>query len=250
MNWRVISHDKNKKYFEGVVKNGNLSHAYIFSGPPGIGKKEFAQNLFRLINNREPANDPDFKLISPRIEEDDLSAGRHGTKIYIENTRELKSFLSLKPYYGPYKFVVINDADRLTIEASNSILKSLEEPSPFSVIVLITSKPKLLLATVLSRCEPVQFLSSGRKKIDENTQRSIAEFMKISKRDFSERLQYAQRIYEKENYQELVVNLIHHLRSEKSQNFRTLRNLLELNYLVSQPQFNHRLAIENFLINL
>src|SRR3989344_6540052 len=101
MNWTIKDFDKNKHYFEDAVKNGNLSHAYLFCGPEGIGKKMFAYNLFRLINQREPDSDPDFKLLTPRLDEDE-------TKIYVEDVRDLKSYLSLKPYYGPYKFVVIN----------------------------------------------------------------------------------------------------------------------------------------------
>ena len=102
MNWNTIGFDKNKKYFINIVKNGHLSHAYLFCGPEGIGKKMFAYDIFRLVNHREPENlkgqsDPDFKLLTPRLEEDDLPAGRHGTKIYIEDIRNLKSFLSLKP---------------------------------------------------------------------------------------------------------------------------------------------------------
>ena len=141
----TIGFNKQREYFKNAVKNGHLSHAYLFSGPDGIGKKIFAYDLFRLVNQREPEGDPDFKLLTPRLEEEE-------TQIYIEDIRDLKSYLSLKPYRGPYKFVVINDADRLVIEASNAILKLLEEPTQFTVIILVSSKPKLLLPTVLSRC--------------------------------------------------------------------------------------------------
>src|SRR3989338_6742348 len=122
MVWTVIGHNKNKQYFESCFKNKALAHAYIFCGPEGIGKKVFAHDLFRLVNKREPFGDPDFKLLSPRLEEGE-------TKIYIEDIRDLKSYLSLKPYYGPYKFVIINDADRLVPEAANAFFKMLYEPS-------------------------------------------------------------------------------------------------------------------------
>src|SRR3989344_8729970 len=138
MNWNTTGFEKNKKYFINAVKNGNLSHAYLFSGPDGIGKKMFADDIFHLVNQREPDGDPDFKLLAPRLEEDE-------TKIYVEDIRKLKSYLSFKPYYGPYKFVVINDADRLVLEAANAFLKMLEEPAPFSIIILVSSKPKLIL---------------------------------------------------------------------------------------------------------
>ncbi|MEX2090507.1 MAG: hypothetical protein WD989_00005, partial [Candidatus Paceibacterota bacterium] len=197
-------HNNNKKYFENVVKNNQLSHAYLFSGPEGVGKKDFAYELFRLVNGRNPENDPDLKLLTPRLEEDE-------TKISIKDVRELKNFLSLKPYFGPYKFVVVNDADRLTVEASNSILKLLEEPSPFSVIVLVSSKPGQLLPTILSRCENVRFLSSGAKVLDKETLKAIDEFVKAARQGIPARLKYAEKLYKEEDYQKLVVGLIHWL---------------------------------------
>ena len=240
-NTRVFN--ENREYFEGVVKSGHLSHAYLFSGPEGIGKKDFALDLFRLINGREPDNDPDFKLLTPRVEEDE-------TKIYIDDIRNLKKYLSLKPYHGPYKFVVVNDADRLEAEASNAFLKMLEEPSPFTVIILISSKPGRILPTILSRCETVRFLASSKKELDKETTKAINEFVKSAKLGIPARLKYAEKLYKEGDYQKLVVGLIHWLHSKGNRNTKVLKGLLRLNYLVSQPQYNHRLAIENFLINL
>jgi DNA polymerase-3 subunit delta' len=243
MNWTTKGHNNSKKYFEDSVRKGVLSHAYLFSGQEGVGKKVFAHDVFRLINQREPENDPDFKFISPRLEEEE-------TKIYVEDIRDVKSFLSLKPYYGPYKFVVINDADRLVPEAANAFLKILEEPSPFTTIILISSKPKLIIPTVLSRCEKITFLSLHKKEITKEAEKSIEEFLKISKEGLCERMQYAERLFTGKDYQNLVINLIYSLRPEEGQNRLVLKNLLHLNSLLSQPQFNHRLALENFLINL
>ena len=220
-----------------------LAHAYLFSGPDGIGKKDFARDLFLLVNNRESDNDPDFRFLAPRLDEDE-------TKIYVEDIRDLKSYLSLKPYFGPYKFAVVNDADRLMPQAANAFLKLLEEPTPFTVIILISSKPKLLLPTVLSRCEKVSFLPSKEMSINKNTAKAVEEFLKISSEGLTERMQYAEKLFTGKNYQDLVVGLIHTLRLQENPNHKVLKNLLALNYLLSQPQFNHRLALENFLINL
>src|SRR3990167_8493241 len=250
MTWKTIGHNNNKEYFENVIKQGVLSHAYLFCGPEGIGKKMFAYDLFRMINQREPEGDPDFKLLTPRLEEDDLPAGRHGTKIYIEDVRDLKLYLTFKPYFGPYKFVIINDADRLVPEAANAFLKMLEEPLPFTIMILVSSKPKFILPTVLSRCEKVSFLPSGEKVIDKKTAESINEFLSVAKQGITERMQYAEKLFAGKDYQNTVVGLIHTLRARENPNHKVLKNLLHLNSLLSQPQFNHRLALENFLINL
>ncbi len=238
-----MNFNKQREYFANAIKNGHLSHSYLFCGPEGIGKKTFAYDIFRLINQREPESDPDFKLLTPRLENDE-------TKIYIEDIRDLKSYLSLKPYFGPYKFVIINDADRLVPEASNAMLKLLEEPSPFTIIILISSKSRFILPTVLSRCEKVQFLPSEERIIDKEIAKAVAEFIVVARQGITERMQYAEKIFAGKNYRNLVVGLIHTLRSRENPNYKVLKNLLRLNYLLSQPQFNHRLALENFLINL
>ena len=243
MNWITKGHNNNKKYFENTVRDGALSHAYLFSGPDGTGKKAFACDIFRLVNHREPENDPDFKLLTPRLEDDE-------TKIYVEDVRELKSYLTLKPYCGPYKFAVINDADRLVPAAANAFLKMLEEPSPFTIIILISSKPKLILPTVLSRCDKIQFISSDKKEVGNKEQEAVKEFIAVSKMGLCERMQYAEKLFAGKDYQGLVVDLIHTLRSQKSLDHKVLKNLLRLNSLLSQPQFNHRLALENFMVNL
>lgn len=264
--WTVVGHNKNKKYFETIIKNGQLSHAYLFSGPEMIGKKMFAQDLVSLLNNRKAENNPDLKLVS----------------YTIEDARNLKSFLSVKPYYGPYKVAIIDDAESLTAEASNALLKILEEPSASSIIILISSKPRSLLPTVLSRCQEIKFQSLGSeelakfiphklksedkdllkqiahgrpgwilKNIDkiDGIRDSIQEFNKVLEQGIFEKLQYAGKIHDKENYLELVNNLIYWHYSQSKTSSKILKGLMYLSNIISQSQFNHRLALENFLIN-
>ena len=88
------------------------------------------------------------------------------------------------------------------------------------------------------------------KKIDDKTAKEVAEFIKICKEGICERMQYADKLFAGKDYQNLVVGLIHTLRSRENPNHKVLKNLLKLNSLLSQPQFNHRLALENFLVNL
>lgn len=280
--WSIVGHFKNKNYFEAVLKNGRFSHAYLFTGPAMIGKKLFAENLFKKANGRDTAeNNPDFKLIFPRVLEGE-------TKIYIDDVREIKSFLSLKPYYGPYKFVVIDNADRMTDDASNALLKTLEEPAPHSIIILVTASPKLLLPTILSRCESVKFLPPKENELAEfirqknykikeedlsfllkltrgrigwligeletgrlaETKKNIDDFQKIIGQGIFEKMQFAKKIYENDGYVELAGEWLNLAYTSDAGGTCILRGLLQLNRLFSQPQFNHRLALENFLVNL
>ncbi|MBX4211508.1 MAG: AAA family ATPase [Candidatus Yanofskybacteria bacterium] len=279
----IIGFDKQKNYFKQILKTGTLAHAYLFTGPDMTGKKQFALELFSQANNRDfKAADPDFKIIAPRVEEEE-------TKIYIEDIRELRNFLSFKPLPGPYKFVIIDDADRLTEDAANAFLKMLEEPFAMTVLILITSQPRQLPLTIISRCQEVRFLphksalveeflsdkklsaddkrfltemSGGRLgwvvKTLENAQqdkiqKAVQEFRTVARQGVFEKLQYAKKIFEKEDYATLVDLWIRWIRAygnDRDKTKKVLRNLLELHRLISQPQYNHRLALENFLISL
>ncbi len=279
--WNTVGHSKQKTYFEAVLRNGNLGHAYLFSGPEMIGKKKFATDVFKIINGREFAeNDPDLKLVAPKVADGE-------TKIYIDDVKNIKSFLSLRPFYGPYKFVIIDNADRMTDEASNAILKTLEEPAAHSILVLATARPKFLLPTILSRCEIIKFLPQREEELADFIKRgdykltaddlafvlkmangrlgwavnvletgsldvlkrTVDDFQKILKQGIFEKMQFAKKMYESENYTSLAGEWLNWAYNSDTGDKQLFRGLLQLNRLLSQPQYNHRLALENFLIN-
>jgi DNA polymerase-3 subunit delta' len=283
MSWKTIGFNKQKKMFEGLIEQEALSHAYIFQGPEQIGKKLFAQDLFMKANKRDafdPA-DPDLFILAPAIEEGD-------TKIYIENIRDLKSFLSLRPFYGPYQFVIIDDAHRLTPEASNAFLKLLEEPSGKVIFMLITSQPQELLPTISSRGQHISFLphtdnvvaealaETKLSKADQDLiagisrgrigwamnattagvkdiKQAISDFAMILKSPLAERMIYAKTMFEKQPYQEQInywLAWAYANRATLPNAHRVLTQLLTLHQYIQQPQYNHRALLENTLINL
>src|SRR3989344_1820440 len=286
----LVGHNKQRKYFKYIVGNGALNYAYLFTGPEMIGKKMLALELFETINKRSYINDPDFIFIGPNVSEDE-------SKIYIEDIRELKSFFRFKPYAGPYKMAVIDDAHCFTDEAANALLKIIEEPPQLSIIILISSMPGLIPTTILSRCERVRFNEATEKEtvdylIEKKINKEDREFIvkladgriglvnrliegggmaeakkavddlrKLFNSGVYEKMDYAKKIHEKAlqrssgqgGYQTLIsywLNWVSHHLQNSPKNEKILKNLLSLNQLVSQPQFNHRLALENFLLNL
>lgn len=278
----IIGHNTNKKYFKNVIKNVSLAHAYFFTGPEMIGKKMLALELFKMINKRSYRNDPDFIFIGPNLYEDE-------SKIYIEDIRKLKSFFRFKPYAGPYKMAVIDDAHCFTDEAANALLKIIEEPPRFSVIILISSMPGLIPATIVSRCERVRFNEATEEEIadyliekkinkedrefliklaggkiglinrlieGDNTieaKKAVDDLRKLFNSGVYEKMNYAKKIHEKGDYQPKIsywLNWVSANLQNSPKNEKIVKNLLALNQLVSQPQFNHRLALENFLLNL
>ena len=243
---------KQKKYFENLLNSSHLGHAYLFAGQDLVGKRSFAEDICAMLTGRGFENNPDLKFIRPNIEEDDY-------KIYIENIRDLKSFMSLKPYSSEYKLAVIENAEMLTIEAANAMLKILEEPPKNSMLILISSKPKLLPRTILSRCETVVFPPAKETETDEMS-KALSELRKVAKQGMAERIQYAKKLHEKGDYAELV-NLwlrslhLQFILSLSKDEYKPaiapiLKHLLRLSHIISQPQYNHRIALENFFVSL
>ena len=135
-NWQTIGFEKQKKFFKQIKTNGNLAHAYLFTGQEMIGKKTFAIELTSLINRvgketKKFNNDPNILVLTAN----DSDSGK---SISVDQIRSAKSFLNLSPYSGAYKFLIVNDAHLMTVESQNSLLKILEEPSHSSIIFLIT----------------------------------------------------------------------------------------------------------------
>jgi len=168
MSWQhVRGHDRLVEGFAHVVKTGRLAHAYLFTGLPGIGKRLFALELAKtlLCDERQPDHfaacdqcvsctlfaadtHPDFFAVA-RPEEDN--------ELKIKLMRELCGSFALKSARGKGKIAVLDDADDLNDESANCFLKTLEEPPPRSVLILVGTTPDRQLATVLSRCQLIRF---------------------------------------------------------------------------------------------
>jgi DNA polymerase III delta prime subunit len=269
--------DKQRKYFENLLRDGLLGHAYLFTGQDSAGKKSFAEDICTLLTGKGFENNPDLKFIYPGMKEDLApsssadprsavgfgEASRHLEKrrawggagkysIDIESIRDLKSFMYLKPHSSDYKLAVIENAEMTSIAAANAMLKILEEPPRNSVLVLISSKHKLLPGTILSRCETVVFPPAKEVETKEMTE-ALSELRKVVRQNMAERIQYAKKIHEKGDYAEIVNLWLRSLRlrlSDKPASAPVLKELLRLSHIVSQPQYNHRIALENFLVQL
>jgi DNA polymerase III subunit delta' len=146
-----------------AIKNGKIAHAYILAGPKGCGKSLLARDLAKALNCQDTENAPcgscaSCRKIDKDIHPDVLWVRREedDSEIKIEKIRWLESRIILKPYEGKYKIFIIEDAELMSPEAANSFLKTLEEPPPDSVLVLIAEQTKSLLATIISRCQTVR----------------------------------------------------------------------------------------------
>ena len=163
-----------------AAARGRLPHALLFEGPDGTGKflaaRWLAQGLLcaggpgdpcgacgpcrRLLSGGEQGNHPDCALIDPVQEEtESISIDRIAERTGRGEKREsAEAFLRLRPAEGGWRVLVIRDADRMLPPAQNALLKTLEEPSPGTLLVLVTARPAALLDTVRSRASRL-FLS-------------------------------------------------------------------------------------------
>lgn len=135
-----------KKYMINAIEREQVNHAYMFEGLEGIGKETFASELVKIL------------LETPHLENatDCIRIKPHGNSIKIAQIRGLQSDIIIKPH-KKYKIYIIDKAEKMTIEAQNALLKTLEEPPKYAIIILVTNNKESLLPTIKSRCEVIKF---------------------------------------------------------------------------------------------
>lgn len=151
----ILGQDTVKKKLNRAIESKKITNAYIFSGPEGVGKKMMAEDFASNLIGIDANNSPDYILI-------DAKKGENSIK--IDQIRKLNTSMSLKPY-SDYKIYVINNAEKMTTQAQNALLKTLEEPSSYGIIILISKNEESLLQTIRSRCTEVKFSPLNRNDI-------------------------------------------------------------------------------------
>ena len=166
---KIIGHKKQKDFLTKIVLNKNIPHAFLFCGADMIGKKTLAIAFTKLIlcdnnacNNCKTCIDID-KNISPDV----CIVSEENNNIEIDKIRALKEFLKLKSYSNKKKIAIIDNAHLMGIDSQNSILKLLEEPPENSILILITSYKEMILETIKSRVQTVNFNGISKKEIEE-----------------------------------------------------------------------------------
>ena len=168
---------------EGAHQRDRLAHAYLISGPAGSGKQELAARVAELVNPGEGDGVGDLfgepAEVAPPAALDELegefvrtlrprSKGRY---IKVDEIRELERVLNLSAPAGKWKVGVVVDADRMIEGAQNAFLKTLEEPPPGCLLLLLSSHAELLLPTIRSRCVEIVLQSALRQEVLEESER-------------------------------------------------------------------------------
>jgi len=168
-----------------LAEKSRLPHALLLSGREGIGKMMFARALAQSLLCESPAASglactkcaachwfdtgahPDYRQIEPdsltETTEEQGSDKKSGLYIAIEPIREIPDFIGISSHRGGLKVIVIHPAEALNVNAANALLKSLEEPPPLTVFLLVSHRPNSLLPTIRSRCQHILLPAPGHQ---------------------------------------------------------------------------------------
>ena len=244
----IIGNEQVKKDLQETIKSNLIGHSYIFQGPQGVGKilfaKEFAKDI--LCESRSGCdtckscimfnsnNHPDFMILN---EEEDT--------IKIESVRELLKKVIEKPIISKNKVYIINAADKMTKDAQNCLLKTLEEPPEYITIILIVSNENMLLTTIKSRCTKIIFNRLTTKDLEKYIEKNedikkanlSSDLIKSSNGSISELIRVTQN---KELYESIEKLLIKADKTSKLEFFMSLKIIYDkdkiydiLEYMIS-----------------
>jgi len=164
----VVGQEHVTRTLRNALETGRVAHAYLFCGPRGTGKTSTGRILAKAINclsggRSEPCNACDMCQAITRGSAMDIIEIDAASNRKIDDVRDLRERVKFAPVTARYKVYIIDEVHMLTTEASNALLKTLEEPPPQTVFILATTEPHKLLPTILSRCQRFDFrkLSHG-----------------------------------------------------------------------------------------
>lgn len=170
----VVGHEKIITHLSTALKNKKISHAYIFNGDDGIGKnmlaKAFAKalqceagygdscNMCKSCHQTDSGNQPDIKWVT---HEKPSSIGVDDIRLQLNND------IAIKPYSSKYKIYIIDEAEKMTVQAQNALLKTIEEPPAYGIVMLLTNSADALLPTIRSRCVTLNMKAAAFNKVVE-----------------------------------------------------------------------------------
>lgn len=162
MDWKIHGHEWASQILQKHIAHNNVRHAYLFSGPPGIGRRSLAIRFAQALNciqppvSGEPCGECRLCKQIEKLQQVDLTTTQSiedSNTIKVEQIRELQNSLSLAPYEAKYRVAFLLNFQEATPNAQNALLKTLEEAPPKVILILTADSVENLLPTIVSRCE-------------------------------------------------------------------------------------------------
>ena len=210
----IVGNQKVKEYLKTSIETRNISHSYMFVGKSGIGKKLFAKEFAKKIMclNFKKIDEEDCKCEScikfeTNSNPDYIEIFPDGKTLKIDQIRKMQEKIAEKPIISNRKVYIIDDADLMNEESQNCLLKTLEEPPEYAVIILVVSNESKILSTIKSRCILVKFNPLSSDEIKTIVPNLSDDFVKILEGS----LENSENIEEKQNqYMQIneIVDLI------------------------------------------
>jgi len=170
---QIIGHSGIISHLQNAIRAEKISHAYIFHGEEGMGKKSLALAFAKTLLCAEKGINSCNKCKSciqadSKNHPDILWINNEKNSIGVDEIRtRINADIMVKPYQGPYKIYIIEEADKMTENAQNALLKTIEEPPEYAVIILLCSNINTLLPTILSRCVVLDLRPVNKQLIKE-----------------------------------------------------------------------------------
>lgn len=219
----IVGHDRIKEHLQNAIDMKKISHAYILNGQEGIGKKSLARVFAKTIQCEQGGSNPcgtcHSCLQAESGNQPDIIWVKHEkpSTISVDDVRtQVNSDILIKPYSSRYKVYIIDEAQKMTTQAQNALLKTIEEPPEYGIIVLLTTNADSLLPTILSRCVTLNLKPLSNKEVEKYLmeKEKVPDYMAHFAASFAQgRLGRAISIVSSEDFNELKNKVIHLLKN-------------------------------------
>ena len=168
----ILGHEQIIEHLQNAIKTDKVSHAYILDGPDMSGKKMIADAFSRTLECEKKGTEPCMECHSCKQalgkNQPDIIYLQHEkpNTISVDDIRsQINNDIGVKPYSSPYKVYIVDEAEKMNVQAQNALLKTIEEPPAYAVILLLTNNAEIFLPTILSRCVRLSLKAVPDEKI-------------------------------------------------------------------------------------
>ena len=168
----ILGHEQIIEHLQNAIKTDKVSHAYILDGPDMSGKKMIADAFAMTLECEKKGTEPCMECHSCKQalgkNQPDIIYLQHEkpNTISVDDIRsQINKDIGVKPYSSPYKVYIVDEAEKMNVQAQNALLKTIEEPPAYAVILLLTNNAEIFLPTILSRCVRLSLKAVPDEKI-------------------------------------------------------------------------------------